>query len=92
MKLSIKANGEPRAGDTSKEILVVDSVETVDATNLNTDFFGLGHSYIGDDRTVINDLFHVVRNHHPPNLRKLDLIPVPSEEPATKKGYWAFSP
>ena len=92
LKLSIKANGEPRAGDTSKEILVVDSVETVDATNLNTDFFGLGHSYIGDDRTVINDLFHVVRNHHPPNLRKLDLIPVPSEEPATKKGYWAFSP
>ena len=50
----------PRLGDTSKGITIIPPMETIDATAVKTDF--VGHSYYGDSRTVLSDLFYLIRN------------------------------
>lgn len=57
---SIRKN-HPRAGDGGKNILVMNGVETVDATEVGEHLFGLGHSYIADKRTILGDLWAVLR-------------------------------
>jgi esterase/lipase superfamily enzyme len=84
LKASIAANGFPRAGDTTKDIVIVNKLDTIDASNLDTDF--LGHSYISNDRIVITDLFYVLMNHLAPNQRKLD------SKLWNGQQYWQFSP
>ncbi|MES2879522.1 MAG: alpha/beta hydrolase [Pseudomonadota bacterium] len=51
----------PRAGDGGENILVMNGVETVDATEVGEQLFGLGHSYIADKRTILGDLWAVLR-------------------------------
>lgn len=57
---SIRKN-HPRAGDGGKNILVINGVETVDATGVGEHLFGLGHSYIADKRSILSDLWAVLR-------------------------------
>jgi esterase/lipase superfamily enzyme len=57
---SIRKN-HPRAGDGGSNILVMSGVDTVDASKVGEHLFGLGHSYIADKRTILGDLWAVVR-------------------------------
>jgi len=56
-------NGFRRAGDTVPEVVVRFPMDTIDASEVDTSF--LGHSYYGDDRSVVTDLFSVLRGLKP---------------------------
>jgi len=55
LALSKKLQGFPRAGDAA-DMVVLEGMDSVDATGIDNAFFGLNHSYFGDVRTVITDL------------------------------------
>lgn len=48
----------PRAGDAGHDLVVVDGLETVDATSIDGAF--LGHSYFCENRAVIQDLARLI--------------------------------
>ncbi len=64
---SRRVHGYPRAGESGEDLLVVDGIDTIDASLVETDF--LGHSYYGDSRSVITDLFDMIHNDAPPAER-----------------------
>ncbi|HKW35441.1 MAG TPA: alpha/beta hydrolase [Candidatus Acidoferrum sp.] len=78
-------HGYPRAGESGENIVVVNGIDTVDASAVNTSL--LGHSYYSENRSVLSDIFRLVRDGAPPSDRfGLTLI---------KHGdmnYWAFRP
>jgi esterase/lipase superfamily enzyme len=75
----------PRAGESGLGLVVVDSVDTVDATAVDTSL--VGHSYYGDNRSVLSDVFELLRRGTPPHERF-------GLKPMKKYGapYWLFSP
>jgi esterase/lipase superfamily enzyme len=64
--------GYPRAGYAGDDILVLDGIDTIDASNVETDF--LDHSYFGSSKSVVNDLFQLVRNGQTPIERGLQRL------------------
>ncbi|HEX9729546.1 MAG TPA: alpha/beta hydrolase [Gemmatimonadales bacterium] len=74
----------PRAGDSGEEIVVVPGVDTVDAAAMDTDF--LDHAYFAENRSVVSDMFNLVRNGLPPN-RRPGLHAVKRDELT----YWRFT-
>lgn len=56
---SKKVHGYPRAGDSGRGLVVVRGIETIDATAVDTNL--LGHSYFADSRSVLSDIFYLVR-------------------------------
>jgi esterase/lipase superfamily enzyme len=59
LKGSQKFNGEPRAGDITPSPVIIDGMETVDASGVDTSL--LGHSYYGDSTTVVSDLYQLIK-------------------------------
>jgi esterase/lipase superfamily enzyme len=59
LKFSKALHRERRAGDAEGGILVVDGMDSVDATGVDTSF--LGHSYFGSDKSVLIDLFYALQ-------------------------------
>jgi esterase/lipase superfamily enzyme len=76
----------PRAGDAGAGLVVLQGMDTIDASTVETDF--LGHSYFAESRTLIGDLYALLRNDHSPAQR------VGLEEIALTGGlyYWRFRP
>ena len=60
-------HGSPRAGDAGSGLVVVQGVETVDASTLDADF--LGHSYYGENRSVIDDMADLILHRLRANQR-----------------------
>jgi len=60
LKASKTVHGYPRAGDAAAGIVVVNGVESIDATSMSTDF--LNHSYFAGNRSIISDIFYIVHN------------------------------
>ncbi|HVR98436.1 MAG TPA: alpha/beta hydrolase [Thermoanaerobaculia bacterium] len=77
--------GFPRAGDSGPDILVLRGIDTVEVSTVDTSF--LGHSYYGDNRSVLSDLFGLVRDGKAPDTRF-------GLRPRSKRGlrYWVFQP
>ena len=75
----------PRAGDGGKNIVVIDGIDTVDASKVDTGL--LGHGYFASTQTLISDIHMVLEGLHP-NKRILDekkkIIA------GSPKIYWAF--
>ncbi len=82
LKLSKAIHGYRRAGD-SDELLVIDGVDTVDVSAVDTSL--LGHEYYGNNQTVIADMLDLINESKPPNLRRF-LEPRPMGE----LFYWVF--
>lgn len=59
--------GYPRAGDSGKNLVIIDGLDTIDASLVDTSL--LGHSYFGDNRSIISDIFYLIRHNLPPNQR-----------------------
>jgi esterase/lipase superfamily enzyme len=59
--------GYPRAGDSGKDIIIVNGVDTIDASLIDTSL--LGHSYIGDNRSVLSDIYYLLKHNLPPDVR-----------------------
>ena len=55
-------NREQRAGDSARP-LSIDRLDTVDVSRVDVGF--MGHSYYGSNRSVLRDLFSVIKQHHP---------------------------
>jgi len=59
----------PRLGQAGQKIAVLPDITTIDATSVDTSF--IGHSYFGDSRTVLSDIYHLITNGLPPEQRNL---------------------
>jgi esterase/lipase superfamily enzyme len=85
LKLSKLVHKYPRAGESGLDLVIVNSVDTVDATAVDTSL--LGHSYYGDNRSILADLFELIRRGSPPQERFGIL---PKERYGSR--YWLFNP
>ncbi|MFJ8463524.1 alpha/beta hydrolase [Streptomyces swartbergensis] len=75
----------PRAGQAGPGIVVAAGLDTIDATALDTGL--MGHSYVGDHRSVLADVYGLLRQARPPSER-FGLVSVPHAEGS----YWSFQP
>ena len=82
---SKKVHGYPRAGDSGQGLVVVRGIETVDATSVDTSL--VGHSYFAESRSVLSDMFYLIRNNQRADQR-FGLRPVDAQV----GHYWEFKP
>lgn len=61
------ANGDSRAGDTRDGLVIMPGLDSIDASLAGLDF--LRHSYIVNDRRLLNDLHELIRLNIPPDER-----------------------
>jgi esterase/lipase superfamily enzyme len=80
-------HGYPRAGDTRETPLVIPGIETIDATDVNTGFLKLNHSYYGDSRSVMGDIYYLIREGTRA-ARRFSL----AETSCPAGTYWKFKP
>ena len=80
---SKKVHGYQRAGDTGQGLVVTAGVETIDATGMDTSL--LGHSYFAETRSILGDMFYLVRNGQRADER-FGLRPVDTQAGR----YWVF--
>jgi esterase/lipase superfamily enzyme len=78
-------HGYPRAGDSGGEIVVLPGVDTIDVSAVDTGL--LGHSYYGDNTSVLSDLFHLLKEDKPPDQR----FGMTAEQNGDGR-YWIFNP
>jgi esterase/lipase superfamily enzyme len=77
--------GYPRAGDAGAAIVLVNGVESIDATGMGTDF--LNHSYFAGNRSIISDIFYIVHDgFRAQNRAGLELV----LKPNVAGMYWRF--
>lgn len=57
---SKKVHGYPRAGDSGQGLVIVPGIETIDARQVDSSL--LGHSYFAETRSVLSDMFYLIRN------------------------------
>ena len=77
--------GYRRLGESGEGIVVMNGLDTVDASAVSTEF--LGHSYFSDNSTVMSDLIYVIQKSLPPQERtRFALEPVR----AAIGQYWRF--
>jgi esterase/lipase superfamily enzyme len=76
-------SGDPRAGDTNRKLVVLPGIETIDVSEVDTSL--LGHSYYGDNPTVLTDLKELLNSARPADER-------PFLEPVVEHTlrYWVF--
>lgn len=60
LKASRILHGNPRAGDAGDKMVIIDGVETIDATGIDTSF--LSHSYFADTNSIISDIFDIIQS------------------------------
>ncbi|MCO5950524.1 alpha/beta hydrolase [Mucilaginibacter flavidus] len=84
LKASRKIHGDIlRTGLSAGEIVICDGIDTVDASNVDTD--RLGHGYFASTAPLLNDIYQITRNDHSPEERNLRAVSV------GEKTYWEFA-
>ena len=58
LKMAKVFHGYRRAGDTKKGILVLDGIDTIDASKVPTNF--LGHAYFVHSQAILADMGHII--------------------------------
>jgi esterase/lipase superfamily enzyme len=61
LMLSSMYAGYPRAGQGGPSIVVISGVDSIDASDIDTNVLGLSHQYYADNRTVLSDLFQLLK-------------------------------
>ncbi|NND99907.1 MAG: alpha/beta hydrolase [Pirellulaceae bacterium] len=69
---SKRVHGYPRAGESGTNLVVVPGIETIDVSGIDLSL--LGHSYYGDNQSILRDLYEVVRARLPAR-RRGSLVP-----------------
>ncbi|RKS28626.1 esterase/lipase superfamily enzyme [Pseudomonas sp. WPR_5_2] len=77
-------HGGARAGESGENLIVVNGIETIDASNTDTDL--IGHSYYGDRRSVLADMWYLI-NGELPAAKRCCLQGEPSR---IAPKYWVF--
>lgn len=62
-------HGYPRAGEAGGALTVVDGIDTIDASLVDTSLVGLHHSYFGEKRSILNDMFNLISQQLAPDQR-----------------------
>jgi len=62
-------NGGVRLGVGGSSLYLDFDIDSVDASNIKREFFGLNHSYFGDSQTVLSDIFFLIRQGLDPDKR-----------------------
>ncbi|MCF8721165.1 alpha/beta hydrolase [Nitrospina gracilis] len=57
--ISREVNGYRRAGDSTGGILTLPGLDSIDVSRLDTNL--IGHSYFGDNKSVISDIYRLIR-------------------------------
>jgi len=57
---SRKVHGNKRAGDAGKGVVIVEGIETIDASGVDTSF--LSHSYFATTSTIIEDILDLIKS------------------------------
>jgi esterase/lipase superfamily enzyme len=83
LALSKRFQGYQRAGDVRPDIVIVPGVDSIDVSAVDSSF--LGHSYYGDNTSVISDIARLLRTGWPPE-RRCGLQSVAN----TLASYWTF--
>jgi esterase/lipase superfamily enzyme len=65
---SKSVHGYPRAGDAAGGLVVMPGIETIDATGTDTSL--LGHSYFAESRSVLSDIFYLIRGSQRADQRR----------------------
>ncbi len=82
---SMKLHRFDRVGQTGAKFRVFEGVDTIDASRVDTSL--LGHAYYGSSKSVLSDIFCLLRHDSPPSHRfALD------ERQKDLQTYWAFLP
>ncbi|RTQ30656.1 alpha/beta fold hydrolase [Variovorax gossypii] len=72
-------NGGVRLGMGGTALYLDPDVDSVDASRVAREFFGLNHSYFGDSQTVLSDIFFLIRQGKDadkrPHLRRVGSLP-----------------
>jgi len=83
--ISKTVHGYQRAGDTKPYMVLVPGVDTIDASAADTGV--TGHSYYADSRSVLFDLYNLLRHGDPPEIR-FGLLP----KDQSGQRYWMIQP
>lgn len=67
--VSKRIHGAPRAGDVESGIITLPGIDTIDASLVDTSL--VGHSYYGDNRSIISDMYLLLNLKLPPDRRNL---------------------
>jgi len=78
-------HGEKRLGSGGPDITVLPPLDSIDASHITREWFGLAHSYFGDNETVMSDLFLVIHQGLSPGQR-----PRLTRVKGTNGEYWEF--
>ena len=76
-------HGYPRAGDSGEELVVVEGMETIDASDASGGL--LGHSYFAEDRRIMEDIFALLQT----GQRADERFGLEARETGQER-YWAF--
>lgn len=60
-------HGYPRAGEAGEALTVVDGIDTIDEALVDTNLVGLHHSYFGEKRSILNDMFNLISQQLAPD-------------------------
>ena len=85
LQVSRGIHGFTRAGEAGDGLLILPPIETIDASAVDTTFFG--HSYYGDNDSVLSDIFYLLHDGKAPAERF-------GMETVVRYGnaYWVFKP
>jgi len=84
LKASHRLHDYLRLGDSQPSVQIISPYDTIDATRADTGF--LGHSYFADSKSILGDIFYLIRDKPPTERFGI--------EPKTlgKQVYWAVKP
>jgi esterase/lipase superfamily enzyme len=83
LRASKKLHDFPRAGEAGKSLLILKGIDTIDVSLVDSSL--LGHSYFGDNSSVISDIHRLLTQGSPPNQRACL-----SEATFLDLAYWVF--
>lgn len=64
---SRNVHGYPRAGESGDNLVIVEDVDTIDVTEIDTSL--LGHNYYGDSDSIVADIYQVLHKGEPASNR-----------------------
>jgi esterase/lipase superfamily enzyme len=80
---SKRIHGYPRLGDSGDNLVTLDDVDTIDVSAVDTNL--IGHFYYGENRSVLSDLFNLIKGHPVPRFGL-------REKKRGARSYWVFQP
>ncbi|WP_300320061.1 alpha/beta hydrolase [Accumulibacter sp.] len=69
VQVSAWLHGQQRLGNGGHGIAVLPNLDSIDASDVTREWFGLSHSYFGDTNTVMSDLFLLIHGGASPERR-----------------------